>query len=288
MGINCYMIPVSCSVSVLLSSTFLRRTRFSPSLCQHGRLQVSSACLSIFFSFNNFIFHLEGVHGTEPFACDHPGCTFRTTRHASITDHKRQVHRDERPFPCQHMGCSFRGKTNTSLTAHANEHQSTERRDHMSSQHQKKDHDMDNMLVTDVPSDRQEEAASQDQVIDHHNSEAEAASPTDSNCMISGQTDRSFSAASIADQDSRPDDAMDTNDAEFLPAAQELKQGSAYMEELADAAAPLKLDSAEQSDVPSDRQEEEASQDQGSQQVWKVSGSGDACPHREQVCDWTL
>ena len=82
-------------------------------------------------------------------------------------------------------------------------------------------------------------------IIGHHNGEPEeAVSLTGSNCMISGQADHAISAVPIADQDSRPDDAMDVNGADFLPTAQELNHESVDDFEERDAAAPPKVDSA--------------------------------------------
>ena len=92
------------------------------------------------------------------------------------------------------------------------------------SQHQTQDNDMDNSLVTHVSSDQQggEDSEEEQSIGQPTNEPEEAASLTDSNCMLSRQTDYSFSAAQIADQDSGPDDAMDVNDADFLRSAQEL------------------------------------------------------------------
>ena len=79
--------------------------------------------------------------------------------------------------------------------------------------------DLVSALQPHVPSDRQEEEASEEkQIIGHYNGEPEeAVSLTGSNCMTSRQTDHSITAAQIVDQDSSPDDAMDMNGSDFLP-----------------------------------------------------------------------
>ena len=65
--------------------------------------------------------HQTEVHGPAgSFACDHPGCTYRSPRRGNYTRHKRKVHRNEKPFACNYTGCSFRAKTSAKLTTHKN------------------------------------------------------------------------------------------------------------------------------------------------------------------------
>ena len=85
---------------------------------------------------------------------------FRSTWRASIANHKRHTHSDEKPFSCNYMGCTFRGKMKGNLKNHQKQvhmkiktkqcHVCDKRffwkadlRAHMTSRHQTKDHDVE-------------------------------------------------------------------------------------------------------------------------------------------------
>ena len=107
----------------------------------------------------------KSSHNTFPAAgklmqCDHQGCDYVSRCKNTLLSHKKHEHSEERPFSCNHTGCSFRCKTKSRLTLHQNQvHLKIKTktchicdklffskpvlRVHMMSQHQTKNHDMD-------------------------------------------------------------------------------------------------------------------------------------------------
>ena len=117
--------------------------------------------------------------------CDHPGGTFQS----NIANHKRQVHRNERSFDCDHTGSECHTKTMGNLSRHKNTvllnahlkvrakwspvcdnrffSQSVPHA-HMLTQHPTTDYDLV-LAAQSVPSDRQEDEASEEnQITGHH------------------------------------------------------------------------------------------------------------------------
>ena len=96
----------------------------------------------------------------KPVLCGHPGCNFKSKWKCRLSSHKKQVHRTERNFSCDQTGCSFRCKIKSGLTTHQKRvhlkirtkwchvcdkrfFDKSELRAHMMSQHQTKDHEID-------------------------------------------------------------------------------------------------------------------------------------------------
>ena len=68
---------------------------------------------------SNVKIHYNAVHeGEKPFACDFPGCTYSTVQERDVTDHYNAVHEGIKPFACNFDDCAYRSSQRSHLTRH--------------------------------------------------------------------------------------------------------------------------------------------------------------------------